>query len=532
MKHKKLLFSKNEKVDKSTSMGLENEKAGDKLGVPKSNEKESNQEKEKMTKKNESKQNQNKDNEKKKEKPSNIKADNVGSNISLKDLENKTKNLIKDLEEKKKKLKVQEEEYFNNVNLLNEQLKEKNAQIKKLSNDFNKMIERLKDHEKKLVIKDKIKKEKGKTDEEIEKEKKLIIEQIKIYKNRATESKKKYDLYLKTFAKKENKENDMQTTLTSLNDEISSLNENIHELKLIEREHQHCEMNNKKLMEQFILYQSKIKKAEKSSKSNIPDLIDERNNKDDDDGNGNDNIEKAIEEEKNFLPKIKNLQLSVDTGSSLEAKIIKRNKIGKTKSGSNAINAINLYNKIDKECKDNERYKKEKEKENKKKKPIIKNKSNIQFKSYLFTDYDNEVLQRILPKEMLNSYKDKFNNILKKKQEIKKIIATESSEIKNENFSLINKKDFNELKLKELKIKYLTLNNTFFKLKEKINNTKKSIKDIENEIQREDKKLKMKENEAKRILIYFKGRQKMSENKNGNGHDGGNGRGDGNVSNA
>ena len=75
-------------------------------------------------------------------------------------------------------------------------------------------------------------------------------------------------------------------------------------------------------------------------------------------------------------------------------------------------------------------------------------------------------------------------------------------------------------------MQYLTLNNTFFKLKEKINNTKKSIKDIQNEIEREDKKLKMKENEAKRILIYFKGRQKNPENKNGNG------RGDGNVANA
>ena len=112
-----------------------------------------------------------------------------------------------------------------------------------------------------------------------------------------------------------------------------------------------------------------------------------------------------------------------------------------------------------------------------------------------------------MPPKMIDNYQNKFNTILKQKNELQEKFKNESCEMRNGNIMLSNKKDFNTLKIKETNRRNAILNLQYHKIEEKVNMMKKNIKDIQRLIQKEDDKLKKSEKEGKRIEIYFKGKK-------------------------
>ena len=554
MNKKKLLFSKVEKSDKSTSMGEQNENIREKLGIPKTENKEINTQKSNGGTEN-GLNKEEKTNEKKIQKATDGSIKGTPAKNNLKELEEETIKLKNDLKKAEEEYNTEHENLMKEKDKIYKTLKQINVEMRVLSNDFKKKIEKLKELEKNIVIPDKKKfKNNGKTEEQFEKDIKMLNEEIKIIKKNNQFYVDNCNENIKNFEKKEIKNNKNKEEFKKISDQLSKL----YAMKRIENEHKQCEENLRLLREEYNEFnekyqkQLKIKEAyENAEKKNDMDIPDERTNKDEQEQE--DNKGRAIEDEKKFLPKIQNLKFNTDSANRLEAldaKIARLNRIGKKN-----INSINLFNKVNKEILDNERYKIELEKEKAKEKIIGKskekeeaetdrererednkkkflnknrNKSNVALKkNYLFTEHEQNVLQKLLPKEMLNSYRNKYNNILEKQKEIQKIMKTESADIENAKYTLINNKDFKDMKIIELKRKNTVLRNQYNKIRDKVRKIKKQIQQIENYIQKEEKKIRSKNQEAMRIRIYCKGikyfreQQKKEQQKkeNQNGHE-------------
>ena len=515
----KKLFAKRDMADKSTSMGEENENAKGIFGIKKNNKKELNK-KNKKNNSEEIKEKPSNDNEKKIERISNTYIQNTQTEISLEGMKKETNDLENKIKELKESLEKERKEFIEDIKFHDNEFDKKNLEAKKLSNNFNKKIEILKDYEKKLQIKTKIKdKTKSKSEDEIKKEIKIIEAQIKIYENRANIYKENYNTSLKKSEIKENEENDLEGKLKDLNDQIKNLKIIVKDLRETKREHSSCSENIQKMIEDYKvinkIFQSEIKRAKQLA---LNEISEKDENNDEKEKEEKDSEEKAIKDEKNILPKIQNLNFASDAEASLEAKIIRKNKIGLKKNNQN--NAINLYNKLSKNYNDNERYIKEANKNIR----INNSKTNIKTEqNCLFKDYESNFLQKILPKKLIVSYQDKYFSIIQERNNARQKFISDSSDIKYENLLKNNQNDFNNLKLKEINQQNAILNKKFHKLKEKVSEIKGNIKEVEKKIKKEDEKIKMKEKEKKRIEIYLKGfteiRNKKQNQKNKNNQE-------------
>ena len=295
----------------------------------------------------------------------------------------------------------------------------------------------------------------------------------------------------------------MKSVLNNLKEDISSSNEEIKYLKLTSNNHLFCNNENRKLKERLAnlntAYQYEIKRAKQlelmdiETKGEDDQEIKEEYDKIDDKA-------KAEEDEKNLLPRINVLKFRGENMQKLEMKILKINKIGVNKSEIIG-NAINCYKKLNTEYNDNERYK-EKEKKNRNVRKIKYNETKIP-ENYLFTEKEEKIMEKILPENMYNSCKIKFNDILQQKKELEEQLKTESNNIKNENDDMANKCDFNKMELKTQKLDSLKLVLKSQKLREKINLIKQDIKAMKEKIDKEQKKL----NEENKINMYYRNLQ-------------------------
>ena len=542
---KNLLFSKRETVDKSTSMGQETQTNQGLLGNPQNNQDSTNKKKKKKT----NKQNveDDTDNENQIERASNGYLKSTSSN-KLANLKNENIKLSSDLVTLASDMEKERENFIKELGQKEKEFAEKNSEMKKISMKYLKNLETLKKYEKNLVVKTKDNpKSKVKSEEEIKNEIKLIEKQIKKYEERANIYKQDYEKSKITTEKEEKKEQELEGILSKLNEEIEPLEREVNKLKNILLIHQNCKTNSDKLIEEYNSlnksYQYEIKRAKNLALLEIKEGLDydEEQKKDDKENNNkgknrlkniqekrkkeknNDNKvkdNKNKEDEKdtkenakkdmdNFLPKIKNLKFNdLSPSAQLEKKIIKKNKIGINNSPSNKI-AIGLFKKLNEEYNDNERYIKEANKniriENMRKN--LKTEENP-----LFNDFENKMMQKVLSPDIYKSCQDKLNNIIKEKKDIKKKFE-ESYELKNNNLKIINDKDFNKLRLKEMERKKVVLEKKCRVLVSKVNDMKKNIKDVKKMIKREEEKIKKKDNERKRIEIYYK---KLNENVNNN----------------
>ena len=532
MKSKKL-FSKREKEDKSTSMGKESEVKNGGTVVsknpsqkPETENKEGNGKKEKVNGKNEK---GNKTNENIVQK---VDDTTLVNPVNLKDLQAETRKLQNTIKKLEESISKERNEIINETQEKDYIQAEQNQEIKKITKEYKKNLELLKSYDKILSEKEvKLKKnKKDKNEEELKKEISLVESQVKKFEDRAGQAKENYNKYIRKYETKENQESKLQENLNYLNDELSELNNVVNDLKKMELDHKRCKINIRRLKEEYELAESKLKKAQKYALSKN-DVIDEDKNNDENMEEGDDSEEKAESDEKNLLPKIQNIKFNVnpDNSAALEWKIIKKNKLGLR---TNRSSIINVYSKLNtefdiQERDENEKKKKEKYKEiyeiqmknkknknkNKDKKSLdnavkIRNKSYSNIKTegnYLFKEKENKLLQKLLPSSLnlVDKYQNKFNEMEKQKKEIEKKYNEEINGINKQKFLLNNQNDFNALKMKESNQRQNLLNIKYHKLREKIRILKNQIKDVEDAISKEDKKIKVKDKEAKRLKIYY-----------------------------
>ena len=493
MRRKQLLFSKRDKAEKSTTMGEDGENQGGNLGIPNNNsQQDSNADK---TPKGQNKNYNNGETQ----------IENISNEVLYDPKQKKQKkSLDEELIELQKQLEEERVNSINEANRLNEEDNKKNAELKKLTTIYNNLIQTLKTYDQSLVIRTrKISKYKQKSEEEIKKDIKITETQIKNYEKRANYNKENYQLFKQQVEKEKNKENDLKSVLNNLKEDISSSNEEIKYLKLTSNNHLFCNNENRKLKERLAnlntAYQYEIKRAKQlelmdiETKGEDDQEIKEEYDKIDDKA-------KAEEDEKNLLPRINVLKFRGENMQKLEMKILKINKIGVNKSEIIG-NAINCYKKLNTEYNDNERYK-EKEKKNRNVRKIKYNETKIP-ENYLFTEKEEKIMEKVLPENMYNSCKIKFNDILQQKKELEEQLKTESNNIKNEKDDMANKCDFNKMELKTQKLDSLKLVLKSQKLREKINLIKQDIKAMKEKIDKEQKKL----NEENKINMYYRNLQ-------------------------
>ncbi len=493
MRRKQLLFSKRDKAEKSTTMGEDGENQGGNLGIPNNNsQQDSNADK---TPKGQNKNYNNGE----------AQIENVSNEVLYDPKQKKQKkSLDEELIELQKQLEEERVNSINEANRLNEEDNKKNTELKKLTTIYNNLIQTLKTYDQSLVIRTrKISKYKQKSEEEIKKDIKITETQIKNYEKRANYNKENYQLFKQQVEKEKNKENDLKSVLNNLKEDISSSNEEIKYLKLTSNNHLFCNNENRKLKERLAnlntAYQYEIKRAKQlelmdiETKGEDDQEIKEEYDKIDDKA-------KAEEDEKNLLPRINVLKFRGENMQKLEMKILKINKIGVNKSEIIG-NAINCYKKLNTEYNDNERYK-EKEKKNRNVRKIKYNETKIP-ENYLFTEKEEKIMEKVLPENMYNSCKIKFNDILQQKKELEEQLKTESNNIKIENDDMANKCDFNKMELKTQKLDSLKLVLKSQKLREKINLIKQDIKAMKEKIDKEQKKL----NEENKINMYYRNLQ-------------------------
>ena len=540
MKSKKL-FSKREKEDKSTSMGKESEVKNGGTVVsknpsqkPETENKEGNGKKEKVNGKNEK---GNKTNENVVQK---VDDTTLVNPVNLKDLQAETRKLQNTIKKLEESISKERNEIINETQEKDYIQAEQNQEIKKITKEYKKNLELLKSYDKILSEKEvKLKKnKKDKNEEKLKKEISLVESQVKKFEDRAGQAKENYNKYIRKYETKENQESKLQENLNYLNDELSELNNVVKDLKKMELDHKRCKINIRRLKEEYELAESKLKKAQKYALSKN-DVIDEDKNNDENMEEGDDSEEKAESDEKNLLPKIQNIKFNVnpDNSAALEWKIIKKNKLGLR---TNRSSIINVYSKLNtefdiQERDENEKKKKEKYKEiyeiqmknkknknkNKDKKSLdnavkIRNKSYSNIKTegnYLFKEKENKLLQKLLPSSLnlVDKYQNKFNEMEKQKKEIEKKYNEEINGINKQKFLLNNQNDFNALKMRESNQRQNLLNIKYHKLREKIRILKNQIKDVEDAISKEDKKIKVKDKEAKRLKIYYDGMRQAQE---------------------
>ena len=160
------------------------------------------------------------------------------------------------------------------------------------------------------------------------------------------------------------------------------------------------------------------------------------------------------------------------------------------------------------EVNDNKRYNK---KEDLSKYQIIRDKKNkILIKSddnYLFDKNEETIMERILPENMYNSCKVKFNDILQEKNEIEEIIKADRNNQKKEKDAIVNKCEYNKMELKTQKMDYFKLVQKSQKLRENINKLNQDIKEMKKIIKKEEKKL----SEENKMNIYYKKLEKSQK---------------------
>ena len=140
-----LLFSKKQKVDKSTSMG-DGDNEGGIFGIPKNNKQGVNSQKKIVNEEAQQteKQDKIKDNENKIEKLSNTYIQNISTQDNVIKLQNENINYQKQLEELQKQMVKERDAFIKDIENRDKLYKTKNTEVKKLSNEFNEKIEKLK----------------------------------------------------------------------------------------------------------------------------------------------------------------------------------------------------------------------------------------------------------------------------------------------------------------------------------------------------------------------------------------------------
>ena len=435
---------------------------------------------------------------------------------SINNLENENINIVdlgKELEELKQKLKEERVVTITKINELNSKDIEKGKEMKNSFNNLVKLIQKLKKYDKNLTIKTKFltKMKTQNNEEEIKNNIKLKEAQIKVNEKRLNYIKTLFEKSEKNQEKEKNREEKLQITLTKLKSELSMIESKIQKLQVIYDSHLKCEKEKKLLNDKYNMletdYKYELKRAEQLAKIKIKEK-DEEDAIIEEEFDQLDEKAKAEKLENSILPKLKVLKFRGENIVKLERKIIQINKIGIYKNEPQE-NAKKLYKKIDNIYKDKNRY------ITKANSFIRKNrKINIDYEdNYLFSENDAKIMEKIMPEKMLNSYQNKFNDILQQKIEAKKNLDLARSKIMNKSSVILNKFDYKIFELKIVQADKIKLMAKSQKLKEKANDLKRNIKEVKERIKKEENKIRKKEIDKKRINLYYKNLNKKTQTK-------------------
>jgi len=486
MRRNQLLFTKPDNPDKSTSMGEDTKNSNEIFLTNKTN----NNKEEEQTFSYEVKSNSNQENE----------------IINIIDLR-------KELEDLKQKLKEERIVTIIKIDELNSKDIEKGKEMKSSFNKLVKLIQKLKNYDKNLVIKTKFltKIKTLNNVEEIKNNIKLKEAQIKLYEKKSNYMRALFEKSEKNFENEKNKEEKLKNILSKLKSELSLIESQIQKLQVIYDSHLKCQKEKKLLTDKYNIletdYKYELKKAEQLAKIQLKEK-DEEDAVIEEEYDQLDEKAKAEKDENSILPKLKILKFKGENIVKLEKKIMKINKIGQYKKEPQE-NVKKLYQKIDKIYNDKNRY------ITKANSFIRKNKKiDIDYEdNYLFSENDAKIMEKVLPEKMINSYRNKFNDILQQKIEAKKNLSLERSKIMNISSVVLNKFIYKIFELKIVQADKIKLMAKSQKLREKAYNIKLNIKQVKERIKKEEQKIIKKEIDRKRINSYYKNLIKKSETK-------------------
>ena len=118
----------------------------------------------------------------------------------------------------------------------------------------------------------------------------------------------------------------------------------------------------------------------------------------------------------------------------------------------------------------------------------------------LFTDGEYNFLKKIIPSKYMNRYIDEFDNLKKEKEEIQKTFENNNNITKDKNDLKQFHIEFIEIKKKEEEKRYIQLLSRFKKNNKKKNDLELQIKKYENEIKKYNKIIQRKE-KMKKVFI-------------------------------
>ena len=503
MRQKRLIFTKKDTKEKSTSMTDKSKKNTPREDMSKNRTID-------VSEKIPEKELNNQDQTEKNNNEENLEDEsNIVDTKNLENLQNKTSELkeqLKSIENEKEKFR---EQFLIELKDYEEIEIQKNYEIKEASNQYNQILEKLKNLEKKLVIKYKIKTNKTKVEpkeEDIKKDINIITARIKTYKNIVQKNKVINKKMGKKIQNNENKASTLAEELEKLEVKIKVLNIEIKDLMAIKEKHNSrtCKETRDKLLNKIKVL-TEVYNCETLRGQKMEEELNDKNNLNISrsvrvDKSEEDNLAKAINDNKRILPKIQALKFS--SRGKLEADISKKNKTGRNVGK----NKLNIFSRLTEQSGNNDRYILEAN-EN------IRNKSGIkdQKSSKLFNEHENFILKRLIPKDILINYEKKYNLLLKEKESVEEKYLKQKNEKKEENIKI--SEDINALNLKKSNEKKRKLIMEANKWNREIENKKREIKGLLLEIKKIDSKIEEKNKQRKIIENYFnKSNKSMSNN--------------------
>lgn len=415
-------------------------------------------------------------------------------------LEN-NQNLENELGNVKEQLKSEEENGIKDIGSLNAQIEKLNKSQTKESNQNKTLLNKLKKLECEVSKKFQ---DKFKVSKVIEKQKAIIQERDinKEIKSKENETKnvqkdiKINEREIKRITKllEENKdggEKKLDQQYNELKEKIEKIQKEVNDLNIIKFQHKYCSKNANKLKSQINVLSNdyEFESKRKTMISYIPPKQ-----------------EKKEKEEEEQIERI-------NYGNRIRKKLMKTTK---NKYDSRKVKTIThrSYNFLQNEMNDNMKKKrnnssKQNQEVNENEKTNKKEKNNV----YLFTEAEKEVFKKLVPNEYFNNVNVKVNE---RENEIKEIEEAYQDKKGLKKKLYLDNLRYDEINLKEKELKMIKSNlmATHIKNNKKIMDMKNQIKKMENEINKEQKKIERivyRNSNLKEIINKFK--KKLKEGK-------------------
>ena len=434
----------------------------------------------------------------------------IQEKLNISDLESQLNNL-------KSKLIIEKQDCINEVSELNQKLSDARKDISMLNKNNSEFINKLKiirnivDNKLKIAKIFQIKQEEiTNMEKEMKKDISIKEKEILIESKKSKTLKKEVAKYQKLLSiNDKNKESILSLELNQLNKIIHSMQFEIRNLKKIPLEHKLCNIIKLNMITQKNIldnnYQFQLKKLNMSSSNTAnttpinqtPNLTsvnskiyirnsNKINNRPNDFFNEYMKFQKNKETKKNSLSVHQSCSLGRNYNISLNKK--SKNKFGLDKVAFHRIGKkINLMN----ENQEKSKYQVEN----------IINQS-MDYKSnkptYLFSKNEKELLNKIIPENYLDAYTNRYNTLESQKNEIKEKFK-ENNDIKKEIIGRKEMIDFFTLENKENSIINMNLKSKVNKYKKNLMILNIKIKEMNNQLKNQNKKLAAKNRENKQL---------------------------------